>query len=85
MKQKKILKKFKVVKFKTREYITKSFMVCFHDSSAILDAFYLNKNVLSIQSKHLSIFTLIEIISIINISQFLQLILIMRLKFQKAK
>ena len=50
---KKNFKKFKVVKFKTREYITKSFMVCFHDSSAILDAFYLNKNVLSIQSKHL--------------------------------
>lgn len=50
---KKNFKKFKVVKFKTREYITKSFIVCFHDSSAILDAFYLNKNILSIQSKHL--------------------------------
>jgi len=48
-KAKKNFKKFKVVKYKTQEYITKSFIVCFHDSSAILEAFYLNKNIISIQ------------------------------------
>lgn len=48
------LNQFKVVKFKTREYIYKSFMVTVFDSSAITDAILLKKRVLGLVSEYRS-------------------------------
>ena len=53
--KKDIFKNFEVVKYKTREFIYKSFLVIFFESSAISDAFLLNKNVAVIKSKILDI------------------------------
>ena len=44
-----------MVQYKTREYIYKSFIVLFFESSAIIDAIILNKIVLSINSEILDI------------------------------
>lgn len=49
--KKKIFKDFNVVKFRTREFIYKSYLVIFFESSAIIDALILNKNVTSVKSK----------------------------------
>ena len=49
--KKKLFKNFKVIKYKTREYIYKSYLVVFFESSAIIDAVLLNKNITTIQSK----------------------------------
>ena len=49
--KKKLFKNFDVKKYKTREYIYKSFLVVFFESSAIIDAVLLNKNITTIQSK----------------------------------
>jgi hypothetical protein len=43
-------KNFKVVKFRTRYYIQKSYIVLFHDSSAIIDAIFLKKKILNLRS-----------------------------------
>ena len=43
-------KNFKVVRMQTKEYINKSFLVTFFDSSAILQAFILKKKVICIQA-----------------------------------
>ncbi len=43
-------KKFKVVKFKTKDLIKKSFIVLFFDSSAIVDAIVLKKRIICIRS-----------------------------------
>lgn len=51
--KKKIFKDFKVVKFRTREFIYKSFLILFFESSAITDALLLNKNMALIKSKFL--------------------------------
>lgn len=48
--KKKIFKEFEVVKFQTREHIYKSFLVVFFESSAIIDAVLLNKNITTVQS-----------------------------------
>lgn len=47
---KNLLKKFKVVKFKTPENILKSYIVVFSDSSSIVDAFILKKKIICIKS-----------------------------------
>ena len=47
---KNLLKKFKIVKFKTPEYIYKSELVVFSDSSSIVDAFILKKKIVCIKS-----------------------------------
>ena len=39
------------MKYKTREYIYKSYLVVFFESSAIIDAVLLNKNITTIRSK----------------------------------
>ena len=39
------------MKYKTREYIYKSYLVVFFQSSAIIDAIMLNKNITTIRSK----------------------------------
>ena len=49
--KKKLFKNFKVLKYKTREYIYKSYLVVFFQSSAIIDAILLNKNITTIRSK----------------------------------
>jgi hypothetical protein len=49
--KKKLFKNFKVLKYKTREYIYKSYLVVFFESSAIIDAILLNKNITTIRSK----------------------------------
>jgi hypothetical protein len=49
--KKKLFKNFKVLKYKTREYIYKSYLVVFFGSSAIVDAILLNKNITTIRSK----------------------------------
>jgi hypothetical protein len=49
--KKKLFKNFKVLKYKTREYIYKSYLVVFFESSAIIDAVLLNKNITTIHSK----------------------------------
>ena len=49
--KKRLFKNFKVLKYKTREYIYKSYLVVFFESSAIVDAILLNKNITTIQSK----------------------------------
>ena len=48
---KNIFKNFKVEKYKTRENIFKSYLVLFFESSAIIDAVLLNKNIATIKSK----------------------------------
>jgi len=53
--KKKYFKSFSVVQYKTREYIYKSFIVLFFESSAIIDAILLNKTILSINSEILDI------------------------------
>ena len=42
-------KDFKVIKYRTREFIYKSFLVVFFDSSSIIDAFFLKKNIIQIK------------------------------------
>ena len=42
---------FKVAKLKTKDYILKSFLILFFDSSAILPAFVMNKKVLTLRSQ----------------------------------
>ena len=49
--KKKFFRNFKVLKYKTREYIYKSYLVVFFESSAIIDAILLNKNITTIRSK----------------------------------
>ena len=49
--KKKLFKSFKVLQYKTREYIYKSYLVVFFNSSAIIDAVLLNKNITTIHSK----------------------------------
>lgn len=49
--KKKIFKDFNVVKFRTREFIYKSYLVIFFESSAIVDALLLNKNITSVKSR----------------------------------
>ena len=49
--KKMIFKKYKVIKYRTREFIYKSFLVIFFESSAIVDAIFLNKNITTIHSK----------------------------------
>jgi hypothetical protein len=45
---KKFLSDFKIVKFKTRHYVKKSYIVLFHDSSSIIDAIFLKKRILTL-------------------------------------
>ena len=40
---------YEVVKYKTRENICKAFIVLFFDSSAIMDAYFLNKKIISLR------------------------------------
>ena len=47
------LRDIKIVKFKTRHYIKRSKLVFFHESSSILDAMYLNKNIILLNSNYL--------------------------------
>ena len=42
-------KGFKVLKYRTREFIYKSFLVVFLESSSIIDAFFLKKNIIQIK------------------------------------
>lgn len=51
---KKMLASFKVVKFKTRDYIKKAFLVTFFDSTVILDALIQQKRVVGIISEYTS-------------------------------
>jgi hypothetical protein len=50
----KFFKDFKVLKFVTREYIYKAFIVTVFDSSSIIDAVVLNKRIIGINSKFMS-------------------------------
>ena len=47
------LKGIKFIKFKTRDYIKKSELVFFHESSSMLDALYLNKKIILLNSNYL--------------------------------
>ena len=49
--RKKIYKKFKVFQGKTKEYIKKSNLVIFFQSSAISEAFFLKKNIINLETK----------------------------------
>lgn len=51
--KKKLFLNYDLVKFKTTELISKAFLVIFFDSSAIVDAIYLKKRILSLKSKPL--------------------------------
>ena len=46
---KKNLKEFKIYKYKTEKYIINSFLVLFHDSTAILSAIMLKKKIISLK------------------------------------
>jgi hypothetical protein len=56
----KIYKEFDVIKFRTKEFIAKSYMVLFYDSSSILDAMALKKRIIALRTdllfghKHIS-------------------------------
>ena len=52
--KKKIFSNYKVVKYQTPEYINKAFLVVFFESSAIMNAILLKKNIISITSNRLS-------------------------------
>jgi hypothetical protein len=47
------LRNIKIVKFKTRDYIKKSKLVFFHESSSMLDALYLKKKIILLNSNYL--------------------------------
>jgi hypothetical protein len=47
---KKNLKDFKIYKYKTEKYIINSFLVLFHDSTAVLSAIMLKKKIISLKS-----------------------------------
>tara|TARA_B100000579_G_C22848224_1_gene865737 strand:- start:6084 stop:7292 length:1209 start_codon:yes stop_codon:yes gene_type:complete len=49
--KKKIFSKYEVLKFQTREKIIESFLVLFFESTAIIDAILLNKNIITIYSE----------------------------------
>ena len=51
--KKKLFLNYEVIKFKTTDLISKAFLVIFFDSSAIVDAIYLKKRILSLKSKPL--------------------------------
>ena len=46
----KIYKEFNVVKFKTKEFVAKSFLVLFYDSSSVLEAMTLKKKIIALRS-----------------------------------
>lgn len=46
-------KKFKITKYSTQEYIKKSFMVIFHESSSVVNAIFLKKKLFVPVQKHL--------------------------------
>ena len=48
------LKKFNVIKFKTREYVYRSFITTNFDSSAIEDAIFLKKKIIGFKSKFMT-------------------------------
>tara|TARA_B100000900_G_scaffold400726_1_gene404661 strand:+ start:1646 stop:2860 length:1215 start_codon:yes stop_codon:yes gene_type:complete len=50
-KTKKYFPKYKVFKFKTREMIYKAHLVLFFDTTAIMDAYFLNKKIISLKTK----------------------------------
>jgi hypothetical protein len=47
----KYLSKFKIIKYKTQKMIEKSFITLFHESSAVLDAVLLKKNIINLKSE----------------------------------
>lgn len=51
---KRYLKNFQVVKYKTREMIAKAFLVTHFDSSAVTDAIFLKKRLMSLESNYMS-------------------------------
>ena len=48
---KKYLSGFKLIKYKTRDHILNAYLVIFHESSSALDAVFLNKKMIVLQSK----------------------------------
>ncbi len=52
--KKKIFSNFKVVKYQTRDYINKAFLVVFFESSAIINAILLKKKIITITSDYLN-------------------------------
>jgi hypothetical protein len=52
--KKKIFSNYKVVKYQTKEYINKAFLVVFFESSAVINAIFLKKKMITITSDHLS-------------------------------
>ena len=50
---KKYLKNILIVKYKTRFFLKRSKTVLFHESSSVLDAIYLKKNIISLDSDYL--------------------------------
>ena len=51
---KKYMEDFEIVKYKTRDFISKAFLVTHFDSSAITDAIFLKKRVMSLESNYMS-------------------------------
>jgi len=70
---KKYYENFPVVKFKTREYIYKSFLVTVFDSSAVTDAILLKKRVIGLTSDFVGINEKKQWLSCANIYGFIQL------------
>jgi len=56
----KYLKGIKIVKFRTLYYIFKSFIVLYHNSSLVLDAIFLNKKVINLQSDVMGKFYIVQ-------------------------
>ena len=52
-KKKKIFPNYEVFKYRTREFISKAFLVLFFDSSAIIDGILLKKKIVTLTSKNL--------------------------------
>ncbi len=50
---KRYFKKLNVVTHKTHQYVSQAFLVCFLDSSSIIDAIFLKKKIISLNSKRL--------------------------------
>lgn len=45
------LREFIIVKYRTREYIKKAFIVIFHESSSVIDAIFLKKKIIMLSSE----------------------------------
>ena len=79
------LKKFKVIKYRTQEYIKNSFIVIFHESSSVANAIFLKKRIICASSKTLGSYNNSRINRFVKNLKFLKYNLDTRIPLNKKK